>query len=157
MRKFIAIALVLSLAAPLIACGGDAFTPPAGNTPGGDEPLDKTEEIIAEIMVNGEVIDAPPPSVDGANGVRLLPLQPIAEALGYSMDWDGETMSARVENIYIRIGKDFYTEEGSDPVEFGPAPQLIDNYVYVPIYFFGVVLKDCEAHIIGGQVVVNAK
>jgi len=167
MKKIITIALALMLALSLAACANngesdtimpgndDADENTDANVPGNEQPQDKTHETNGEIYVNGALIEAPAPSVDGFNGVILVPLQPIAEALGISMDWDGETMSARVGDIYIWIDKDFYTEEGHDPVQFGPAPQLIDNYVYVPIYFFGNALKGYEACITDGSVVIS--
>ena len=118
-------------------------------------PQGQIQATNGDIIVNGKLIDAPKPSV--TEGVIMLPLIPICEALGMIVNWDGETMSASIDfNIYIWIGKALYTEKGNDPVEFGPAPQLIDNYVYVPIYFFGHALKGFDAGISEGRIVVNA-
>ena len=140
----------------LVTCIFAAF---GGTVPvlSSEKPMDKTVETNGEIIVNGKLIEAPKPSVDGFNGVILVPLQPIAEALAIDMDWDGETKSARVGNLNIWIDKASYTVEGNEPVEFGPAPQLIDNFVFVPIHFFGYALKGYDARVSEGRVVINTK
>jgi len=68
--------------------------------------------------------------------VILIPIFPVAEKLGIKAEWNEEEQSALINgDIRIWVDADYYVKENSDPVTFGPAPQLIDDILYVPMYF----------------------
>ena len=133
----------------------------AEDTGGGEEvvndlPLDATEDTSEGIIVLGEPLEGYLPSVDGFDGVILVPLFPIAQRLGIETYWNEEEQMARVgEDISIWVGKDYYVKGEGDPVTFGPAPQLIDDILYVPIYFFQFVVGGYEAHVADGAVIIE--
>ena len=130
-------------------------------------PLDKSDYTNGEIIVNGAPIDAPRPSV--THGVIMLPLRPIAEALGYTVAWDdaeqrvaicadinygnavgsGDGVSAAdVINYVLWIGRPAFSADGGLTTrEFGPAPELIDDRTYVPISMFNFGFAGLNAKI----------
>ena len=131
----------------------DTTTIPSDNTP-----LDRIDEMNGDILVNREKLYGYSPSVDGFNGVVLLPLIPIADKLGIEVIWDSENDMAIIDGeLKIWIDKDYYTINETEPVQFGPAPQIIDNEIYVPIHFFGYALTGYEARLSEGTIVVFTK
>ena|GEM_PF-5821934 len=117
-------------------------------------PLDRTEFTTGEIMVNGVIIVAPRPSVSGVDGVIMLPLRAIGEALHFALEWDEAERRIDITDRYsLWIGR---TEIARDNVisDFGPAPVLIDDSTFVPISFFNFGIENVSAEIIDGVVVI---
>ncbi|QGG46812.1 copper amine oxidase N-terminal domain-containing protein [Heliorestis convoluta] len=120
-----------------------------------------TEEILQldfshlEYMVNHQVVKAAEPYAD-EKGTIMVPLRSIAEALGYSVTWDGRDQSITVgQDFSLQIGKDAYTSLGIRPIELGTAPVLKDNTTYVPLHFFREVVAMNNAYVFEGQIVIN--
>ena len=144
----LSVVLLLSLA----ACRDSGMQPPE------NEVLDATEDTGKGIIVSGEPLEGYLPFVDGFDGVILVPLFPIAERLGIAIEWDEAEQRAQVgADISIWVGADYYVRGEGDPVTFGPAPQLIEGTLYVPMYFFQFVVGGYEAHIADGAVVIETK
>ena len=161
MRK-VKIMLAILLSATLIlavtACAGHGARPSESSVgaPPGDLVLDRTEDTSGGIVVLGQPLEGYMPAVDGFNGVILVPLFPVAQRLGIETSWDEEEQMARVgEDIRIWVGKDHYARGDGDPITFGPAPQLIDGILYVPMYFFEFVVGGYKAHIADSAVVIE--
>ena len=93
------------------------------------------------IYVNGVQIDAPAVlRTDG--GCRMVPLRPIAEALGYEVRWDEATRGITLnDTIALWIGVNRY-EFGGRVIDrdcdytITTFPILRDNHTYVPFCFF---------------------
>ncbi len=80
------------------------------------------------------------------NGIQMLPVRAVAEALGYGVKWDDETKSVYVNHAYFSIDEDSYVIGRRAPQQLGQSPVLIalpeDAYAttYVPVEFFTDVL-----------------
>jgi len=140
--------------------GYDGIVPPIGE-------IDDNEwafTLNGEIVVNGEIIDAPAPSVMSALGTPdapshgvsiLVPLRAIAEALGYDVTWNEYTQSVQIgAGINLRIGELEVTVGRMAPIELSAAPQIMDNYTFVPLDFFRVVMGQ-TVYAFEGQLVVE--
>lgn len=116
------------------------------------------EELInvlnGEIVVGGEIIDAPAPYYN--EGVIMVPLRAIAEKMGFEVVWEEETESVRLGNaISLQIGKDYYTVGRMTPIELGAVPVLNDARTFVPLTFFKEVVTGYDAYAFEGQVVIE--
>ena len=80
------------------------------------------------------------------NEVQMLPVRAVAEALGYQVDWIGETKSVNVGFASFSIEEDSYAFARRAPQALGQAPVLISipseqfATTYVPATFFTEVL-----------------
>jgi len=97
-----------------------------------------------QIVVNDAVIEAPRPFINREYGFVMVPVAPIAEALGYVVDGEGfDTVLA----IYGDVGRaiafvenmDAYLIGRSETVSLGAPPMLVDGFLFVPMQFFGQV------------------
>ncbi|GIP40473.1 hypothetical protein J31TS4_37530 [Paenibacillus sp. J31TS4] len=106
-------------------------------------------ELPTRFLVDGKPVDLAGSSPYLQDGLLMVPLRAIAEALGYQVVWHGDTQSVDVirgavwSGIYI--GSDAYAFGKMAPAPLGAAPVLKDSVTYVPIAFFGDVLRD-ERH-----------
>jgi len=149
---------------PIYELQPDEFDGLFGNTVVGIEPpvyefspeeMEALFPLNGEIVVNGQIIDAPAPYY--LNGVAMVPLQEIAEALGFEVIWDDETQGVRLGvAINLWIGKDYYTVGKITPIELGVAPELIDEHIYIPYTFFREVVSGYAIYVFEGQVVIEA-
>lgn len=77
-------------------------------------------------------------------GVTLVPLRETAEALGYTVTWNGETSSIELSKgakwTSIKIDENSYFKNRMAPWSLSSAPKLINDQTYVPIEFFADVL-----------------
>ncbi|MGF7185865.1 hypothetical protein GGQ84_001958 [Desulfitispora alkaliphila] len=108
-----------------------------------------------EIVVNNERIDAPSAYTNEAD-VVMVPLRPIAEAIGYEISWDSETQSIRLGlGINLTIGEDNYIYMKTAPIKLGTAPTIENGITYVPLNFFREVMKMNNAYVFEGQIVID--
>ncbi|MCL2121499.1 MAG: ABC transporter substrate-binding protein [Clostridiales bacterium] len=133
-----------------------ASAPMPISAPAPDVPVDQIAVTTGEILINGVQINAPRPSVK--DGVILLPIRQIAEALDLAVTWQGNDRSVTIGDAYVLwIGKPQLSSDGGLTTrEFGPAPEIIDGRTYVPISFFNFGLTGFSASVEDGKVVVNA-
>ena len=114
-------------------------------------------DIYDTIMVNDEIIDAPAPvwyTAQWGGLVLTVPLRPVAEALGWSVDWSEENQEVWVDNVRLRIGEN----EGFSPEQewrdgmfhLAAAPTIIDDEIFVPASFFPAQVFERQL-IIGGD------
>jgi len=107
-----------------------------------------------EIIVENKKIEAPA-AYESNQGVVMVPLRAIAEALGYEVVWNNETQSVMVgKDIFLTIGKDGYTV-GEDIIKLGAAPELTEERTFVPLSFFKNVMKMNNAYVFEGQIVID--
>ncbi|MCL2226789.1 MAG: copper amine oxidase N-terminal domain-containing protein [Oscillospiraceae bacterium] len=118
-------------------------------------PLDDTIDASGwPIQVNGVNITAPA-AFQTADGVLMVPLRAIAEALGYYVEWDSTLRS-------IRLGVAIHTWLGNTEVHVGrmapqtisAAPALVEGLTFVPLDFFRVIGIN-NAFAFEGQIVID--
>ena len=88
------------------------------------------------------------------NGVAMVPLREVCEALGYTVTWDIENRQAKMNNgkvmTHINIGEDSYIRsvmngDGTEaPVSFGAAPYFADGKTWVPAKLFELLGEQVE-------------
>lgn len=88
------------------------------------------------------------------NGVAMVPLREVGEALGYTVTWDIENRQAKMNNgkvmTHINIGEDSYIRsvmngDGTEaPVSFGAAPYFADGKTWVPAKLFELLGEQVE-------------
>ena len=111
--------------------------------------------LNGEVVVNGEIIQAPAPFWN-ESGFVMVPLRAIAEAIGYDVSWDANVRGIRIgvaTNLWI--GRDEYHVGRMAPIHLGAAPEIRDNYTFVPMQFFGSVIAGYTAFAFEGQVVIG--
>ena len=127
----------------------------AGYMEEGQTPEEDAPEIT--LIVNGRPLDASalPLPAEEKNGVWLVPLRLVAEALGYTVAWDGLLGDAVVEGPiqtarfhpgeYIAqfTGK-LHNIGLSGPEEMAAAPFLLDGSLYVPVTVFVRFFNEVE-------------
>jgi len=107
------------------------------------------------IVVEGKVIEALP-AFTTENGVVMVPLRAIAEALGYTVSWDNDTQTVTLNQaISLQIGRDYYVYMRTAPIELGAAPILKNDRTFVPLNYFRDVLKLNNAYVFENQIVIN--
>lgn len=117
--------------------------------------LPEVEEM--DIVVNNKLIKAPPAYDDG-QGIIMVPLRAVAEALGYEVNWNGEEQRIKVgDSVSLKIGVDSYNNTQGKSVQTGIVPSLRDGVTYVPLHFFTEVLELPQTIVTVGQIVIEGK
>ena len=81
-------------------------------------------------------------AVTDKNGVTLIPLRAVVEALGYNVAWDDAESTARIGvAIYVKIGSDEYIIGRAAPIKLDAAAALINDRTYVPVSFYERLLN----------------
>jgi hypothetical protein len=116
-------------------------------------------ENVKGLTVNGKKIDEPETFING-EGVFMLPLRAVAEALGYTVEWDNERNAVAIGGYVaeLTIGGDYYSYLRTAPIQLGTAPVLVDDaYTYVPAEFFGSVIPgiNVKYDLINGQYILS--
>lgn len=78
-------------------------------------------------------------SVQEVNGITMMPLRSVAETLGYTVNWIGETKAIELTRgaqfITMSIDNDSYAFSRRAPQTLGAAPTLVGDVTYVPVSF----------------------
>jgi hypothetical protein len=121
------------------------------------EPVEQDESEashVTEVVVENVRIDAPVPYVS-EDGIVMVPLRAVAEALGYTVGWDEKTGNVTVGiAMTLTVGRDYYTFAKMAPIELGTAPVIVDGRTFVPLHFFRDVMGLNNAYVLEGQVVI---
>ena len=89
-------------------------------------------------------LEGPKPYVN-ENGVFMLPVRAVAEAMGLKVLWFGDTRTVQVgKTASFTIGKDSYAKSRMAPVELGTVPVIKNGFAYVPLDFFTILIGDIE-------------
>lgn len=120
-----------------------------------DSPTVIFDVTDAEFVVEDRIIEAPP-AFTTDDGVVMVPLRAIAEALGYEVTWDNDTQTAYLNNVIsLQIDRDYYVYMRMAPITLGTAPVLRDSRTFVPMSYFREVLGLNNAYFFEGQIVIN--
>jgi hypothetical protein len=95
-----------------------------------------------QIIVNGEVIDAPTPFTDSEAGTIMLPVAAIAEALGYTVVDEGDGEIVIGPGTLLTEGLNSYFRGREAPIELPSAPVIRDGVMFVPREFFQEILSE---------------
>ena len=106
-----------------------------------------------QIIVNGQVIDAPKPILDYEAYAVMLPLVPIAEALGYTVVDNGSEVVIGPGTM-VTEGLNSYARAREAPIELPAAPVIHDGVMFVPSVFFQEILS-AVAYFADGNVLVE--
>jgi len=114
--------------------------------------------LNGEIVVNNEILEgAPLPfwQETETGDVVMIPLNVVAEALGYDVSFNDELQSIQL-GVAIQIWIDSTEAHVGRmvPIELSAAPMFLDEVIYVPLDFFRNVLGQ-TAYVFEGQVVVE--
>ncbi|WP_110930438.1 copper amine oxidase N-terminal domain-containing protein [Paenibacillus bouchesdurhonensis] len=105
--------------------------------------------------VDGKAIAAPAAFLN-EDGVVMVPIREIVEALGYEIGWDDETSGITVgKAISLQVGKDAYVFAKMAPVELGTAPVIVDGNTFVPLHFFTDIAQASDAYVNNTEVVIK--
>ena len=101
-----------------------------------------TEEPAAPVQNGGTVYAVEAQEI---NGQVAVPLRSVAEALGYTVEWQDAdrsiTLTKGARFVIFSIDTDSYAFSRMAPVQLGLAPTLVnDETTYVPITFFSEIL-----------------
>jgi len=106
-----------------------------------------------QIIVNGEIIDAPKPILDYEAYAVMLPLVPIAEALGYTVVDNGSEVVIGPGTM-VTEGLNSYARAREAPITLDAAPVIHDGVMFVPSIFFQEILS-AVAYFADGNVLVD--
>lgn len=111
--------------------------------------------INGEIVVNGEILETELTPFFNEEGILMIPLRVVAEALGYDVNWDGEMQSIRLGvAIHTWIGNTEAHRGRMAPIELSTAPILVDSATFVSMDFVQYVLAQ-TVYVFEGQVVIE--
>lgn len=112
---------------------------------------------MGKLVVNGKVLDTtglPFPWIK-ERGVVLVPVRRVAESLGYTVSWNEETQTVRIEDSIQQIdlipGERIGVFQGkledislTRKEEMQEAPRLVGDYLYVPVTLFRRFFNDIK-------------
>lgn len=116
---------------------------------------DLLESGGGQLVVNGKILDTtglPFPWIK-ERGVILVPARRVAESLGYTVSWNEETQTVRIEDSIQQIdlipGERIGVFQGklenislTRREEMQEAPLLVGDYLYVPVTLFRRFFND---------------
>ena len=118
------------------------------------EEIEALFPLNGKIVMNGKIIKASAPYY--RNGVVMVPLRAVAEALGFNVAWNDELQSVNLSvAINLWIGKDHFVVGRMAPVKLDVAPELTDGHIYVPFTFFREVASAYDIYVFEGQVEIG--
>ena len=110
---------------------------------------------LVELVIENEIITEFPFAVH-EDGMILVPLYLVANALDITLGWDGETQRVVVDGRYqLSIGQDEYTLADGSTISLGTAPVIIDDRTHVPLSFFREVMDFNNAWFHAMQVIID--
>lgn len=118
--------------------------------------------LVDSITLNGTSLDLHDLEITVHNGNVMIPLRKVAEALGFTITWEGSTSTANIDNGTIKtslqVGFDNYYKASSTrlglskPIQYGTPPMLIEGNVYVPAQLFNLLFSNTDSVVINDGV-----
>lgn len=101
-------------------------------------------KVLDKIVINEKEISLDKSLYENKNGVTMIPLRQISEALGYKVTWNNELRAAELTKgaqwSSVKVGEDNYNF-AKMIVKLGVAPEVRDSVTFVPLTFLEEVLK----------------
>lgn len=134
---------------------------PSQTTPKKIVVLNQKEEAVIgdvakmDILAGGSKITGPK-AYAKEDGTVMVPLRPIAEALGFEVIWDNAAKSVTVgKGIIFSVGKDSYVYMNTAPIILGTASEITEGRTFVPLSFFREVVHMNNAYVFENQIVID--
>lgn len=139
--------LIAAAAAGAVLSGGAVFAAEAPQleirVPQADSQADSAPVVNGAAALSVVVRDV--------NGITMMPLRQVVEALGYTVTWNGEAESIELikgaQYITMSLNQDAYAFSRMAPQPLGAAPTLVDDITpgdatttYVPLAFVTEIL-----------------
>lgn len=147
------------LIATLIALIGMSLLPTPGNALGVEKPVTFLEMTIGEKKIikdgiGGDRLPVAPMTTVGANGedIPMVPVRPIAESLGYMVEWKPEQRLTVVIGHHHTICLDIsggVTVDGKSRIDMETPCQIINGCLMVAASFFQ---EFCDCNVIWNDV-----
>ena len=160
MKKIILVIMMVCILLALAACKEpaqdyiEAVPPIAELTP--EEISQSWTSLLSQdtvpIIVDDVAIEAPKPITDETGGVLMLPLIPIADALGYTTVDNGNEVVI-TPGTTVTEGVNSYARAREAARELSSAPIVQDGVMFVPWEFFQEILS-AVAYVESGTVYV---
>jgi hypothetical protein len=94
----------------------------------------------ADILLNGGTLANAPKAFMDADGILMVPVRAVAEALGLRVEWFADTRTVQVGiALSFTLDSDAYAFARMTPVSLGTAPVLKNSSTYVPINLFAML------------------
>ena len=120
----------------------------------GEDKSDVNPDSLS-VVVNNSSVEAPA-AYTNDQGVIMVPLRAIAEALKFDVMWDAKSKKAMVGKVAsATIGQDYYTYMKTAPIKLGTAPEIVKGRTFVPISFFKEVMRMNTAEVNGSRIIIN--
>lgn len=111
---------------------------------------------IMDIVVENEIRISDANAFTNEDGIVMVPLRVIAEALGHKVGWNGENYTITVgEKVALKIDAKDYTAADNSKVTLDAGPTLVNDTTYVPLNFWTKVLGLNNAYVFEGQIDIN--
>ena len=122
----------------------------------------KLEEL--EISVNGKALGV---KTQNKDGVQMVPVRQVAEALGFTVEWDQQKRETLLISdqgkVSLSVGRDSYQFETaqeavglSAPQSFGAAPEIQDPGVtWAPVQVFELLAQQKAVSIVDGALQIS--
>ena len=110
-----------------------------------EEDVEESKEIkvLDKIIINEEEISLEN-QLYNKEGVTMIPLREISEALGYEITWNNESRTVELTKdaqwTAVTIGEDNYNF-AKMLIKLGVAPEIKEGSTFVPFTFLGEVLQ----------------
>jgi|GEM_PF-3327647 len=94
----------------------------------------------AEIIINGVALDAPK-AFRNEEGILMVPVRAISEAMGFAVEWVDETKTVIIGEglLTFSIGINSYNLGGLVSMPSKAAPVLVEDRTFVPINLFELI------------------
>lgn len=128
---------------------------PSRNSPAGADGTANNLTSSLAIIINGEKLEKAKAYVDDKGRV-MVPLRPVANALGLEVRWEGEGQRIFLgKDISLQIGVDCYSRMDGKPLPLETAPVLQKGVTYVPLSFWREVIPGMEMNFSGTEIVME--
>lgn len=107
-----------------------------------------------KVFYNGLAISFPDQQPIIIDGRTMVPIRPVAEALGYDVLWNESNREVQIFSkiseafIYWEIGKTAYRTNHECIIEAGCAPVIINGRTMVPIRFLAEGLSNMKVEFV---------
>lgn len=111
----------------------------------------------AEIVVEMNILTHAPAPITNTDGVIMVPLKHIAEALGFNVMWSPELRVVMLSDSFtVTPGQDAYVDMSKDePLSIGTAPVIHNGRTFVPLHFFRDVIPMNNVYYFENQIVID--
>ena len=131
--------------------GEEPISPPIAQLYDADKLAEYPIIVAGQQIGNGALL--------GAEGLVMVPLRRVAEALGYKVEWDHDNRMLTIDDeITFVIDTDSYNNASEEGIVLG-AKAVIGigeaNRTYVPLTFFNFVADAANAYIFDGEIIIG--